>query len=532
MTPLGTRIFVIALLAGFSPTQSQSFPAYGGSRKFNKASHAQLKNELAEIQSASESFQAPMRAFMFWQVGQVVKARIGESESVRLYRRAFEATSAEDFPTGQASNLQPFIFDSLLQTKEGQTFTTVVLQQANPSARASIATIAVKHAIARKDFAAAKAIIRTTASLGEYPYEAVEQLIAYSGSDFEIEKRDLFFEALSAFAASGPHSISSQPDLTSILKNTWKVLPRDLVLEAIKVLLSDAEKRDSKQITSIPVSAPQGSFTFANAYQYRVFQVIEILREIDERQAKRLLEENPAVARALAQIPTSAMIQDPVLNSDSAQNDSGGAQNLELANFAEQIEARESEIIRKAKEDPKGAFARTAELPIMHPQVPEVSPRGDALDAIARLSVEHDPSTAKASLKQLKQLAGEMPPWAYAHNVVEIAETYQKLGDDAGALGAINDALPVVKKLYAIDTDRDDPNLAPKQNWPSTFVWSQLAACAEKIDPTNATSILDAIPDREISALIRLRQIANREKVPLSGFAIEVLHATKTRKGS
>jgi hypothetical protein len=168
----------------------------------------------------------------------------------------------------------------------------------------------------------------------------------------------------------------------------------------------------------------------------------------------------------------------------------------------------------------------------MHPQVPEVSPRGDALAAIARLSVEHDPSTAKASLKQLKQLAGEMPPWAYAHNVVEIAETYQKLGDDAGALGAINDALPVVKKLYAIDTDRDDPNLAPKQNWPSTFVWSQLAACAEKIDPTNATSILDAIPDREISAFIRLRQIANREKVPLSGFAIEVLHATKTRKGS
>ena len=59
----------------------------------------------------------------------------------------------------------------------------------------------------------------------------------------------------------------------------------------------------------------------------------------------------------------------------------------------------------------------------------------------------------------------------------------------------------LAEKLYATDTDADDPNQAFKAMWPSTSAWSRFVALATRISPQTALQVINSIPDPEIQVL-------------------------------
>ena len=60
--------------------------------------------------------------------------------------------------------------------------------------------------------------------------------------------------------------------------------------------------------------------------------------------------------------------------------------------------------------------------------------------------------------------------------------------------------LKAADKLYARDTDSDDPNKAFKGTWPSADLWRKCVQVAAKISPALAEEIIGEIPDPEIAA--------------------------------
>lgn len=55
-------------------------------------------------------------------------------------------------------------------------------------------------------------------------------------------------------------------------------------------------------------------------------------------------------------------------------------------------------------------------------------------------------------------------------------------------------------KLYAHDTDAEDPNKAFKGTWPSADLWRKCVQVAAKISPTLAEEIIAGISDPAIAA--------------------------------
>lgn len=67
------------------------------------------------------------------------------------------------------------------------------------------------------------------------------------------------------------------------------------------------------------------------------------------------------------------------------------------------------------------------------------------------------------------------------------------------AESTIREALQIAEKLYAKDSDTEDPNLAFKGAWPSTNEWRHCVQIAARFSPVKAEEIIAGIRDPEIA---------------------------------
>ena len=84
--------------------------------------------------------------------------------------------------------------------------------------------------------------------------------------------------------------------------------------------------------------------------------------------------------------------------------------------------------------------------------------------------------------------------------LANLPKIYVDLGDEDGAKKAVKALLKAAEKLYAHDTDADDPNKAFKGTWPSADLWRKCVQAAAKISPVFAEEVITEIPDPEIAA--------------------------------
>jgi hypothetical protein len=192
--------------------------------------------------------------------------------------------------------------------------------------------------------------------------------------------------------------------------------------------------------------------------------------------------------------------------SDSAAPAGGSA---EQANA--QLRQRVFDIIRDAEKDPSLALSEALGLPVESPGfVP--SPRAQALMQIANQTGKKKPSVTKSALDELVKIEDQLTP-EQMRDVAKFPEIYLALGDEDGAKKALKALLKAAEKVYAQDTDADDPNKAFKGVWPSVDMWRQCVQVAGRISPDLAEEIINEISDPDIVAL---------EKV---AFASTLLHA-------
>src|ERR1051326_3481033 len=131
------------------------------------------------------------------------------------------------------------------------------------------------------------------------------------------------------------------------------------------------------------------------------------------------------------------------------------------------------------------------------------SPRAGALLIVARNSAKKRPASAKSALDEILKFEEQLTP-AQIKNLGDVPQVYAELGDVEDAKKAIKPILKAAEKLYAHDTDAEDPNKAFKGTWPSSDLWRRAVQVAGKISPGLAEEIIGEIPDPEIAVAQRV----------------------------
>jgi len=389
-----------------------------------------------------------------------------------------------------------------------------LLPQAEPSVRIDLLGQMISDAVAAKKLDQALNLLKRSPREG-FPYGEATNLMLELPPASEAEKEEIFRWAMAADQEQ--HSlVVGGDDFGSMIVRFRRHLAPDVVLQAISQVLDGAQSNKS----GISLGSGSNRASFNSEYQYRVFEFLPILRELDSDQADRLLHDLPEAQAQLKDFPNGIQSLNPAIRDTPLRKgeeaSTGGmvgmgiAPMLQQAKITEAYESRIAEIVRVAERNPQQAIEAASALPN---SAGTAAPRAKALLNIAQVTMTKHPLAARDALEAMAESLGNVEPsgrsgprdyWAEG---IEIATKIEEI-DLAKKL--LKEGIGQAGKLRSKDTDSDDPNLAVKAWWPSAAMLSKLILAASRISSRTALEATQEITDPEIRLFCQVR-LANRQ---------------------
>lgn len=353
---------------------------------------------------------------------------------------------------------------------------------------------------------------------GEMPYGAISKIMEKLTPEQSGEKQRLFTAALGSFSnrdTSQGSMTFGDGDFGNLIVRFQRELPPALIRQAIDVVLDQARKQAERDAqadgpTRISIASANGAVQLNSAYQYRLFQLLPVLRSLDEQAADRLMKEQTDVQQMLAKYPQGLDSVAPNVNAQSGQKRPSGGTSFSVGSgrssgpdaarnpgdnlLDQQLSAK---IIADAEDHPQDAVANAARI-----QTPHL--RTAAYISIARAAMKKNSSTAREALSKALDASDKMAPDPQVLVLNEIAQLYIRLNDTDAAKKVIERGLATADKVYKDDVNADDPNKAPKAYWPSTVAWRSMLSLASEISPLWAAELLKEISDDEVKTIAQL----------------------------
>jgi hypothetical protein len=351
---------------------------------------------------------------------------------------------------------------------------------------------------------------------GEIPYAAAAKIMGKMAPEQAAEKQQLFTAALASYRDhdhSGTGTFGG--DFGDLITQFSKDLPSSLVHQAIEVVLDGARKDAEKQAKgsngmTYSIASAQGAVQLNSVYQYRLFQLLPILRSIDPEETDQLLKEQNDVQTLLAKYPQGISSVAP---DRGGQPDGGGASFMISGNGPGgggprrgpggpgEMNPLEMQKAAKIGEDadkhPQDALAGASSLQ-------DVRIRAGAYMSIAQSTWKKQPGIAKQALDKaadtIDKVDGEQQVMLYR----EVVQFYMRMNELDDAKKYIEKGMAAANKAFKDDTNPDDPNQAPKAYWPSVAGWRSMLSVASDISPLWASTLLKEIPDDEARTLGQL----------------------------
>ncbi len=443
---------------------------------------------------------AGMRAYMKSQIARAYVTS-DKSKAVLFLSDAFTVTldmaSDNNIETAQKDTLQSDILSRLapLAPERVEEF----IPQARPSPRRSAFRALLGYYEKDKRFDAALEMINRIAGEGDFPYEAASSLMHALPEDKAAERQQLFTAALNSFRTRPPARNSyyfGSGDFPDLVVNYWKDIPVPLVREAIDEVLKQAKESADPNANAVGVTLGYrdgGESRLSSMYDYRLFQLLPVMRQIDPAYAESLLKDHESVAKDIDSYAKAGGLITFISFGSSYPGPRRTQTQLKADPVAHPDDALEQVLALRDPEHEASlllAFARTA--------LEKNSAAKDFLDKLV-----------KTVAPQLKS------PRDQARVCADAAGLYLKLKDNMGAQNAIAAANAAAEKLYADDTDSDRPNRALKAYWPSTSVSIRLVRLAGRISPNSALTMIKETRDDEIRSVLRLALAGSWIAIPL-----------------
>jgi len=381
-----------------------------------------------------------------------------------------------------------------------------LMAKAEPPVRAALLETMIENATTAKNFDRAMSLLRDAPSDEGFPYGAATNLILAMSASRDGDKQEVFRLAMASDHEAPSMAIGGE-DFGSMIVRFWRHVPPNVAVAAIHQVVDEAKSGHSQiNLKSRPREA-----SFDTAYEYRAFELLPILKQLDNTEADRLGSELPTAQTQLRTFPEGVQSLDPTLRDTSPKRaekltplgGTAGPQDTVRPMLQEEAlaEAYESQIIRithLALDDPKQALASAATLPI---SAGSVAPRLQALAGIAETTMQKQPSAARHALEEMlqalkaldvKEVERHFSHTAYWTKGIDIAI---EIGSPDLAKDMLGDGVEFAQKLEKEDGNNDDPNTALKAWWPSTVLMSRLILAGLRISPESALQALNDISD-------------------------------------
>jgi len=318
-------------------------------------------------------------------------------------------------------------------------------------------------------------------------------------------------------------------DFASMIVRFWQHIPPALALGAIQQVLDAAQ---SSEGTGVILNGASGLVGFTSERDYRVFEMLPILRQLDDTEADKILKESQQAQFQLKQFPSGIQSLDPTIRDTPAKEGEqrgligGSTAPPDATDQALQaMNTQVQEIGRMAEDNPRQAIAAAATLPESVGPVWRVEfSRAQAYLGIARLVMKKNPSAARDALEEMAQsLKHAAHPYRAMGNWIDRMEIARQIDEVDFAFKLFRAGIEQVDKLRSEDADPDDPNLALKAWWPSVSAYWRLVQAASQLSPQNVLEQIREIKDPEILLLLEVR-LANKGLGARADQSITMVH--------
>ena len=443
---------------------------------------------------------------------------------------AFMASVALSDADAAKTGLQSVELRELLRLDESTV--EQLMPQADPEARAEIQGAMVERAVDRRDFDRALSLLNQIPSDQDYPYAAATQLILRLPAGHEPEKRAIFVNAVahdrerSSLGGEGDCSAvnCAAGDLSGMVVRFWRHFPPELVLDAIDQILDHSKTDD----TQIAIKASSGPINFDNVYQYRLFELLPVLRELDPSKAEQL-SNDPQVQAQLNKYPNGLQSLDPTVRDTPLRKGEesgmrgfgvGRGAKVQDRHSAEIYQRQANEILKQAGDDPRQAIATAATLPV---QAGHAVPRSETLLRIAQVGWKKNPSASKEALEQMADSLKKVDPAMYGRFGLRVevglhvqycwsegVQLANNMKDTDLARSLLQEGMEQAERWKGVDGHDNDPNLALKAWWPSVALFSALLKAAAHISPQTALELIHKFQDPDLVTLFQIRLANDR----------------------
>ncbi|HEX7286845.1 MAG TPA: hypothetical protein VF532_11730 [Candidatus Angelobacter sp.] len=491
-------------------------------------------NMLSAAEAGASNLQGIDRAYAYWLISRVF-AGIDVRREREVLKKSCEAALAPDPDPANSTFRNKVQFDCIRRMKALQPKTaSQLLAMATAEVRQQIlAEQAVKTARSG-DLDTALTMLSSEIGQGaRYPYEHALEMIRTLPTDDRSGKDRVFAQALGYYRQKQNRFDVGIEDLGTFVVRFWRELSPGLVLMAIDEILDTAREEDAAD-SHLELKLTSGSnvVMFGSLYQYRLFQLLPVIRAFDPSRADDLVQQNVQAGSALAKY-TSGLASLSNSYSGAAASDESFTMTFQVGSGPGRTDSgtsmRTSEIYRHGNEilaafgkDPDAALSNA--LLLQDEPGPTGSPKAEALLRIAQLSEKNHPGVAVNALQEMNKLIENFSTLDQCRYLILMGERYLRLKRPDLARSVVAEAMRKVKKLYEVDTNSDDPNLALKSSWPSTAVSRACVSIATQVSSKLADETIQDLPDPDLRVFARIERASGLVRMPSYPALIQERH--------
>jgi hypothetical protein len=493
-------------------TVQQQQRARGGERQEEKKTpelsteQRRRAGKLLQDATANSSDLSPaMRAYALSQIARAY-SRTQPAKVAAVLEDAFQATIAIPQEERFKVDLQRDILKQLLPVNRAKV--EELLPQAEPRARKDVMSALTETYIREKKFDQARDEIQQIAQIDEFPYDVGTRLMLALPKDEAGLRQSIFSEALASYVTH-THKVSfGRGDFGEMVVRFRNALPANQIIQAIDELLKQAKERDA---ANIQLSSSGGSAAFGSYYEYRLFQLLPVLREVDPGKAEALARDYQNVQALLKQYPNGQQSLDPTMNdSPPAENQRSDLSfSVRTGRGGSGPPMGDEPTIRQAvrqiedlsHKDPAQALSQARALPVRDGRI---FPRRDGLQAVIANTWKDKPTIAKLALQELVKSADGLEPVDKVDHYVDAARYYIKMEDNEEAQKLLEKSQAFANEAIHQDANADNPNKALKAYWPSANSWRKIVQTANQISPDLPSQLIKEVSDPEIKVLTQV----------------------------
>ncbi|GEM_PF-5565267 len=435
------------------------------------------------------------------QIG-AITSTFDPNRAMELYEQAFAASAVLPTQTGYRvkEEFQSLLCEQVARIRMERAIEILTMIPIPPSGEPDPRGGALRSIT--QQFLAAKQIDKALETLdrlavgGAYPFEAVT-LVLKALPPGDERRQSLFSAALASF--------QQRPDVAEydrFIRTFKKEMTLETFQSSVRALARAAlDGKGLPEPHSQTIAAPKGTVTLTDPQDVEIFNLVDLMTEVDAGWAREVAASRPGLQQVLAQYPRGPASIDGNGETMTTRGTIRPGQSKADVEARARVIAFETvkaqETMAKLRKDPEGALAAIAQIPTPLLQV-------KMIETVAYFSGSKPPEEARPLLGKCAETLSKVKEPDYRANAWgAIAVNAAKAQDMQLAITSLEKGIADARAMLKKDADPDNPNLAPRSAWPSTQMFKLLFYRAAKALGGDAEALLEKIPDAEIQIMAR-----------------------------